>query len=427
MEKQDTPPHVHVPQTWNVSEAITTKQPVRLPLLLWWKQYRRPELDHMIEKALRENAQLKIGIANIELSRNQLEQIKLNWLPNLSILGGYSQFPLFGNPGGFAIAYPTYILNIIQQYKQQKSAEARYEASIYAKDSIRLTLIAHVAAGYFTLLSQHEALHLYSRLLQEEREYLKLVESQYRHGLISQDHVDEVHSQVQQILSQLALTKHYIAVSNNALHYLLNENPGAIDVHGTFITINSDAVIPGNLPASVLKARPDIREADALLKAAHADVGMVSANLLPTFSLGSYLGTSANQGGVHLDQAILTMPVIDLPIFAQIGAEKARYRMFLIQYIDTIRKALRDVSNDLSAYSARTLQLKKNISAYLSEERRCRLEKHRYQSGLVDQGRVLECRIKLIQFQLLLNQNKLEKLLASVTLFQDLAGGYDGH
>lgn len=421
LEPRYAPPVVKIPVKW---QHTNPQLSVNLPQLRWWKQYKRPQLDDMIQKALRQNSQLQMSMANIELAQSQLDEVKLNWLPNLAVIAGYSQFPALGNPGRFAIGAPAYIINIFQQYKQQKSATALYKASIYVKDSVQLALIAQVATSYFILSSQEESLSLYLKLLKQEKSYLNIIESQYRHGLISEDRVDEVNSQVEQVISQIKLARHYITVSHNALRYLFNENPGQISLNQSFNTLNSDAVIPGNLPASVLNARPDIREAEAILRAAHADVGAVSASLLPSVSLGSYLGTSSVYGGVHLSQAMLTMPAIDLPIFAQIGAAKARYRIFCIQYIDTIRKALREVSNDLSAYMAFSLQLKHNTSAFMSEKRHCQLVAGRYKAGLVDEGQVLYCQIKLTEMALQLNQNKLEKILGSITLFQNLGGGY---
>lgn len=426
-EKSYTRPHVQVPKVWDNSNHIKANPAVDLPALSWWKQFHRPELDGMIQKALAKNTQLKSAIANIEFAHSQLEEIKLSWLPSLAVLGGFSQFPILGNPGRFVLAYPSYIINILQLYQQQKSATALLEASIYAKDSVKLVVIAQVVASYFTLSAQYEMLHLIHQLLKDEKELLTLARSQYQHGLIAQDRIDQLESQVQQIKSQVALIQHNIDVSSNALHYLFNENPGKIRLEGSFKTLDSNAVIPGNIPVSVLSGRPDIHEAEAVLRAAHADVGAVASTLLPTVSLGSYLGTGSNPGSIRLNQAMLTMPIVDLPIFAQIGASKARYRMFCIHYIDTIRKALRDVSNDFSAYVALSTQLTNNTVAYRDEARHCRSERQRYRNGLVEYMSVMECQVKLDQFAMMLNQNKLEKMLAIVTLFQDLAGGYHGH
>jgi outer membrane protein TolC len=405
---------------------VKYNEPANLPVLFWWKQFGSLELDAFIQKALENNGQPKIAITNIEYARSQLEQVKLSWLPNLTALAGFSQFPVLGNPGGVAIAYPLYVVNILQLYKQQKSAQATYEASIYAKDCARLVVIAQTSASFFTLIAQKEALNLYHQLIKDYQTYLKLAQSQYHSGLTSLDDIEQLQSQMKQIQAQMNITRHNIVMSKNALHYLFNENPGNIQVTTSFKQLNSNAIIPGNLPVSVLDSRPDIRQAEALLRASHEDVGAVKANLLPTLTLGGYLGAGTSVGAIKLGEAYLTMPIVDLPLFAQISASKARYKESYIKYIVLVKKALRDVANDLSAYSAYSTQLDTNTSALKNEKRHCHLVARRYHHGLEDNIELIKCKIKVDQFELLINQNKLDKMIAIVNLYQDLAGGYHG-
>ncbi|HAU1636796.1 TPA: efflux transporter outer membrane subunit [Legionella pneumophila] len=421
-------PPVNVPQKWPHNYSIQTKQTAYLPDLYWWEQFNSQELNAFIQKALQNNHQIHLAMANIESAQSQLQQIQLNWLPNLTALAGYSQFPVLGNPGTTVIAYPAYIINIFQQYKQQKSAQAMLEASIYAQYSARLVVIAQTSASFFTLVAQNEALHLYNKLLKDYRTYLKLTQSQYRSGLISLDNITQIKSHIQRIEAQIQVVQHNIVVSKNALHFLFNENPGDVQIKALFENIDSNQLIPGNLPASVLSMRPDIHEAEALLKAAHADVGAITANLLPGINLGAFLGEGSNvDGAIKLGQAYLNGPIIDLPLFAQIDVSKARYKAIYIKYITTIREALRDVANDLSAYSAYSQQLNNNKLALSDEKQRCHLAEVRYRHGIDDYLHLIKCQILLDEFKLMINQNKLEKLLSMVTLYQDLGGGYHGH
>lgn len=421
-------PNVNIPQKWPDQYPAQAKQSAYLPGLYWWKQFNNQELDDFIQKALHNNYQIHLAMANIESAQSQLEQVKLNWLPNLTALAGYTQFPVLGNPGTTVIAYPAYIVNILQLYKQQKSAKAMLEASIYAKYCANLIVIAQTSAGFFTLIAQNEALNLYNKLLKDYRVYLKLTQSQYHSGLTSLDNITQVQSQIKQIEAQIKITKHNILVSKNALHFLFNENPGDIQVNTPFKNINSSKLIPENLPASVLSARPDVHEAEALLKAAHADVGAITANLLPSINLGAYLGEGSNiKGAIKLGQAYLNGPVIDLPLFAQISIGKARFKTIYIKYVTAIREALRDVANDLSAYSAYSEQLNSNKSALVNEKQLCHLTEVRYRHGIDDNLNWIKCQIKLDQFELMINQNKLEKMLSMVTLYQDLGAGYHGN
>lgn len=422
-----TKPRINIPEKWAHETNFKINDTLNLPDMIWWKQFHSSELDTLIQKALKQNNNLNIAIAKIDYAQNQLKEVKLNWLPGMSLLAGYSQFPVLGYPGAFFIAAPVYVLNVFQQYKQQKSAHAIVQASIYAKDSVRLVVIAQVSASFFSLIAQQEALVLYNQLLNEYRTHLKLAKSNYLLDLTAYDDIDQLESQIAQVKSQIDLVKNNIAMSKNTLHFLLNENPGDIVANTSFKHINSSALIPGDLPLTVLNNRPDVREAEALLRASNADIGAVAANLLPSITLGAYLGKGSSiTGPINLLESYLNVPIANFPVFAQINERRAQYKIACISYMDTIRRALRDVDNDLSAYVAYSNQYQNNSSALMHEKRHCHLVDVRYKHGIDNRIDAIRCKIKLTQFKLSLNQNKLEKMLVIVKLYQDLAGGYHG-
>lgn len=424
LSPSNTKPLVKIPKSWSKESNFIINDSINLPDMIWWQQFNSIELNQLIHSALQHNNNLNIAITNIDYARSQLEQVKLNWIPGMTLLSGYSQMPILGNPGAFVIAAPLYVLNIFQQFKQLKSAQAMVQGSLHAKDCVRLMLISQVSASFFTLIAQQEALNLYKKLIKHRRSYLKLVKNNYHFGLTDQDKIDELESEIQQTQSQLDVTQHNIIVSKNTLHFLLNENPGDLRIETTFKSIDTNQLVPGNLPVTVLNNRPDVQEAYDLLRAANADIGAVTANLLPSITLGAYLGTGKAIGGINLSEAYLSTPVVNLPVFAQIAASKAQYKAKYIKYIETIRQALRDVDNDLSAYLAYSNQLTNNLSAYRHENKQCNWVKQRYHHGINNKIDVIQCRIKLDQFELMLNRNKLEKMMVIITLYQDLAGGY---
>ncbi len=170
-------PLTKVPVNWSHQNNIKLDERISLPDLRWWQQFHTAELDDLIQIALHRNNDLNIAMANLDAARAQLLQVKLNWLPGLNFLSGYTQMPYFGNPGRFYIFFPQYVINLFQQYKKQKSAEAMVKASCYAKDAARLTLIAQVASGFFTLIAQQEAMKIYKRLLHRTSHYLLLSQS----------------------------------------------------------------------------------------------------------------------------------------------------------------------------------------------------------------------------------------------------------
>ena len=417
-------PSIQVPRQWPTNSFPPNKA-VDLAHLYWWKQFNNAELDVFMQKTLINNSELQTALTRLEQAQSQLEQIKLSWIPGMSFLAGYSQFPNLGNPGAIAIAYAAYIVNLLQLYKQQRSAKALYQASMYAKEGVKLTLLARTAASFFIVLEQMESLKIHHQLLRDSEQYLKAISTQYNSGLIAQDVVVQQKSKIKLIQSQMDIIRYNIIVGKNALHYLFDENPGDLKINSRFKQINTQALIPGNQPLSVLANRPDVRQAEALLKASQADTDAIKATFFPQINLGAYLGTSG-QGGIKLGQAYAEGPLINLPIFAQIKGAKARDKEHYLRYRDTIKQALRDVANDFAAFVAYSAQLHNNAAALVDARQQCQMVSVRYKHGLEDSLASLKCILTVDELVLTINHNKLEQLIALVTLYQDLAGGYSG-
>lgn len=415
---------VNIPQQWPIM-AFAKNKSLDLAHLSWWKQFNDAQLNALMQKTLSRNNELHQSLARIEQAQSQLEQIKFSWLPKLDYLAGYTQFPILGNPGALALAYPTYIVNVLQLYKKQQSAKALYQASIEANNSVKITLLARTAASYFIALEHQEALMLYQQLHKDQQQRLHYLRRQYQSGLIPLDALLLQERAIQFTVAHIALIKYNIAISKNALHYLADENPGELVLKTRFAALNAAAIIPGNQPLSVLRNRPDVKEAELLLDASHANVEAVKAIFFPEINLGSYLGTSGNQGQVKLGQIYVDGPLVDASVFAQIKEAKARDKALYFNYRNVIRRALRDVANDLTAYQAYTAQLQRHLQALKETQKQCALVNQRFRHGLENAIAPLDCAITLDELHLNISQSKLEKILAVVTLYQDLGGGYD--
>ena len=416
-------PQVNVPQHW-VNKKNSTNKTVKLAELAWWQQFQDPQLNQFISIGSTQSNQVLAAMANLDYAKAQLKQVKLAWIPGINLTSGYSELPYLGNPGYFFGLFPSYVLNISQQLKMQKSASYQVEANQYAKDGVRLTVIAQISGSYFTLLAQTQALQLSNQLLAEQKKLLSFYQWQYKTGVISQDNLDDLKSEIQKTNAQIIMTKHNIVVSKNALHYLLNQNPGDLTLNTSFSKIKTNAVIPGNLPINVLNNRPDVQQAEALLKVANANVGVATSNLLPSISFDNLFMDTAHNNYVNLNEGLVNIPVLAPTAYGQISVNKAQYKSAYINYVNTIRSALRDIENDFSAYNAYSQKLKDNENAYKEEARTCHLSRIRYQQGIESGTQPNQCAIRLTRFAITLNQDKLEKLMALVALYQDLGGGY---
>lgn len=341
---------------------------------------------------------------------------------------GFTQMPYFGNPGAFYIFLPQYALNIFKQYKKQKSMESLVKAQARVRETVKLSIISQVSTEFFTLIAQQEMLGIYKQLLRDIETDLQLHKALYKHTLIAQDKLEELTSELQQTKSRIEITENNIIISKNALHFLMNQNPGQLTITSHLHDIHTDQITPGNTPVSVLNNRPDIQEHVSLLRAANENIGVASTGLLPTIKINSFLGQGSTvpnpSSSILLAEGYLEQPIVAPTVFGDIKIARAEYKATYTAYINSIRRALRDVENDLSAYNSFRKQLIEHSEAYLHASKECHLTEVRYKYGIDNYVDNVRCKIKLAQFKLQVTQSKLDKILSIIHLYQDLGAGY---
>lgn len=423
-----------IPKKWNESDGnpdvSNVTKPESLAQMQWWQQFNDPNLDQIIESAVTHNNDVKISMANLANAQAQLKQVNLSWIPTVPLLLGFSQMPLLNNPGYFLGLFPSYTLNIFSQIKAQDQAKHQLEVSKYAVDSARLTVIGQAAGSYFALASQQCQLQLTQAILKIYQQREIAYRKQYELGLTDAKTVSDSSSDIMQVEAQIALIQNNITVSQNALRYLTNQNPGKLNLATDFNQLNSNVITPGSLPVTVLANRPDVKAAEEQLKASNAGIGLAYSNLLPSLQIDDFLAQTTsnlnnnNSGSMNMAEAYASVPLLNPKAYGQIDLSEALYSKDYYTYEQTVRKALRDVENDLSAHRLYIKRYDDFEHAQLSLEQGCNNDLIQFQNGLINYTVVLECQISLNQAHIFLVQSKLDKLMAIVALYQDLGGGY---
>jgi multidrug efflux system outer membrane protein len=266
-------PPVKVPHQFS-SISKEYKMVKNLPCDAWWQALNDNYLNQLINEGLQKNLDLHIAINNLERAQGQLQQVKLSWLPTIRGFLGYSTNPALGIPGAFVGAGPIYAMNIAQQINQQK--QAKYNVKYYhaMMHGARLTVIGQISSSYFTLIAQQEDLYLLTQLDNDIKKLFQLVQKQIHAGLKNQIDLTEILVQKANIAAELSTTKHNIVVSQNALRFLVNANPGKIKNSHNFDKIDFTQFKPGIIPVSVLRNRPDVQMARFAVQRAGEDISM---------------------------------------------------------------------------------------------------------------------------------------------------------
>jgi multidrug efflux system outer membrane protein len=208
--------------------------------------------------------------------------------------------------------------------------------------------------------------------------------------------------------------------------------PPAVALNGQNIL----ADIPAGLPSDLLTRRPDVMQAEAMLRAANANIGAARAAFFPTISLTGGLGTASSALGGLFNAGSLAwsfLPSITMPIFqagklqANLDAATLQKDINVAQYEKAIQTAFSEVANGLAArgtYSDEVASLERVAGA---EQRFLDLSQLQFKNGVTSYLGVLTAQTGLYSAQLTLVSTRLARLTSLVDLYRYLGGGWIEH
>ena len=334
----------------------------------WWTQFDDPVLNQLIADGLAHNKNIKIAAANVEQASALLTSTRSPLFPQLNYqaAGGRYRFSQSGTvalPGGLTnptnayqvLAGASWELDLWGRIRRlTESAQANLLATDEARRGVILSLAASVANDYLSLRGLVTAA-MAERTLGAYNESLRLMETKYKYGRVSEMNVDQARARYETAAAQIAQIKINIAVLENALSILLGKNPGDIPRGKTIFEL-ALPTIPAGIPSELLQRRPDLLQSEQQLVAANAQIGAAKAQFFPTIALTGASGYAStdfnnlfkgpartwNYGGG------LAGPIFSGGlVYGQFKQAKAAQKAALISYEAAIQSAFADVDNAL--------------------------------------------------------------------------------
>ncbi|MCW8425795.1 TolC family protein [Legionella anisa] len=401
----------------------------RLPYQAWWEDFRDPFLNQLVDKALRYNNNVTIAKRSIRVAQTELQTIRLNWLPGLNLLMGFAQDPALGNPGVFYGVLPSYYQNFVALYFQQKKAEFILKRSKAYYLGVRLAVIGEVISSYFSLLAWNHQLALLKQIEQDYKELLASLEIAKKQGLANKLQLLALTSQLQSILGLKKQVQNNIVASENALRYLINQQPGVIKSKKSFINIPSKAVPLNKINTQVILRRPDVMVALTSLLAACSGINIAEAQLFPAVTLDYFWGKASLNGTFNSptrDASYGDMYAtfnLSPSIFGQIITSKAIFNRSLAEYNNVIQNALRLIANSIAANQKLMVKYHEDALSLASLKKKYQLQQELYRKGLISHNDLLYSRIEISQRDYELTVSKLEQLISVISLYEELAAG----
>ncbi len=320
--------------------------------------------------------------------------------------------------------------------REIESADASVEASVEARRNMLLSTLAEVARDYVQLREQQTVLDIVRKNIRSERDTLTLTRQRYLGGVTTELDVANAAAQLASTESQLPQTEEQIAESINALSYLLALTPGALSAELTTPAPVPPVppTVPVGLPSELARRRPDIRQAEAQLHSATADVGVAVADFFPRVTLSGSLSLQAlqfkNLGTWDARQYALG-PSITLPIFeggrlrGTLRLRQAQQQEAAISYQSTVLQALHDVDNALTAYADEQRRQQQLLAAVNASQRALDLARTRYAAGVSDFLNTLDAQRTLLSAQQTAAASTAMVSTDLVQLYKALGGGWE--
>jgi multidrug efflux system outer membrane protein len=408
----------------------------------WFEVFQDPELQSLIRTALQNNYDVRIAATRILEAQAQLGISRANQLPTVNVGGNIQNqrspqigpIPSYELTQGQLAASAAWDLDFWGKYRRAtEAARANLLATEWAQKEVMRTLVANLATAYFQLRQYDLELEISRRTLASRQDSLKLTQTLEQHGINSLQDVRQSEQLVYTAATEVPDLERQVAQQENAISILLGRNPGDVP-RGLKLTEQPHAPeVPAGLPSALLERRPDIREAEASLIAANAQIGIARAAYFPDIALTASAGFESpalknlftGPAGLWTMAGQLTQPIFQGGrLKNNVRYAQAERDQMVLTYQQTIQGAFRDVSDALIAY--RKDQETRVQQEHLVESARdaAHLSEVRFKAGTTDYLEVLTNETNSFSAELALAQAQGNELIALVQLYQALGGGW---
>jgi outer membrane protein, multidrug efflux system len=404
----------------------------------WETVFQDETLRAFIKEALANNYDMQIAASRILQAQAVVGITRANQLPSVSGSGGVNYQRNAIIPNGPTVdslgIQVNYIVDFWGKYRRAtEAARAQLLATTYGRDIVQTTLISDVATAYFQLRQFDYQLDFSQKDVATDNDAVRLNTIKYKGGDSAITDVYQAELLLQQAQAQVILSQQFIAQSENQISILLGRNPGPIDRGFTLNNQPHMAVVPTGLPSALIERRPDIRQSEATLMAANANVGVAKAAFFPQISLTGLFGAQSTALTSFLQGPATVWSLggeVLQPLYAG-GAIRSAYDLAWAQrneaeltYKQTVQIAFGDVANSLVGYNQARLYRMKIEEQTNTYQETANLANVRFAGGVTSFLEVLVTQQQYFTSQVTLAAAWNAEMQNYVQLYQALGGGW---
>jgi outer membrane protein, multidrug efflux system len=442
---QDIPdPALDIPGGYKYARSTDPDAP---PTLDWWRGFRSSEMTDLMEEAQKVNLDIAAAVARFVQADALARVAGAALLP--SVTGGGSQTysrTSGSSASGLSIGgreVVNYSASLSASYQLDfwgqnrdalQAAEETAIANRFDRDVVGITTLTAVASAYFQVLASQDRIRTAEHNIASANRILEAIKQRFKAGTGTDLDVAQQEAVVANLRAAVPPLRQTLDQNVNALALLVSRPPESVRIAGGSLNqIATPRVAPG-LPSELLTQRPDIRRQEAQLASATANVGSARAQFFPSIQL-------TGQGGYQSSSLVslfqphatffnvvggLTQPIFDgARILGNFEFTKARQDELLQTYRKTVISAFTDVDNALYSIKQTTIKLQIQREVVAASRRAFQLSEQQLRAGTADIVTVLNTELTLFQAEDVLWQAELARLLAYVSLYQALGGGWE--
>ncbi len=414
----------------------------------WYEQFGDEKLNTLINYALLNGPDIISSISKLRQARTLVLINKTEFLPMLNLNSQYNYEKPSKNIGlvadtnyfqiGFDASWELDIWGKGRRLNEQTIAE--FEEALYSLQNIKSLITAEVATTFFNLKTVHENLNIAYENIKLQQDIFKTVSEKYRAGLTDSATyhqakyiLDTTKALIPTLESNEVNLKNALAVLCGTLPDRLPVTLSRTDANPLTRAYKYDLKVLYNLPASIIRTRPDVKVAERTMAAQNAKIGQAIAEMYPNVSISALLGMQSKNVSDLFNsdsKAYSYTPNLSLPLVnwnklsnnvtlqKQIKHETYQnYRKTLLQAVEELNNATVSIEKELKRNAAER-------NAVYSMQKVLKSMKEKYENGLIEFSDLLQTQQNLLKSQTDLANSSGNIFKNIVAYYKATGGGY---
>jgi NodT family efflux transporter outer membrane factor (OMF) lipoprotein len=451
---------IGVPFSFVSSKAEITKgRWANADLVHWWRSFRDPELNSLVERAVAANLDIEIALDRLQEAQTEVlatvgaalpsgelsatksvgtgsDVTRDRISPELTSGGNTSGYNQVNEAGGFAAGWD---LDIFGKHRREiEASQDDAEAAADDREGVLIAVAADVARAYLDLRALQARLVVARQSVEAAQHNLDLVQNRANQGITNDLDVTLAQRELSSFEAVIPPIQAEIDASEYVIAVLLGRYPR--DIVRELQPARPIPTFPPRIavgtPFELLTRRPDIQEAERQLAAATARIGVATADLYPDLSVTGALGGQGGpvaKGGAPITFIGAVGPSLYWPLLdfgtldAQVDIADLRTKEQLTRYKRTVLQAVEDVDEAVVSFRAQQERLHDIDRAIVAGKQAVTLSSERYDRGLTDFLNVLDAERQLYELQAEYVETQQAAADQLVRLYKALGGGWEAY